>query len=223
MGRPKEFDYEQVLDAATATFWSEGVVKTSISSLVDAMQIQRSSFYNSFASKERILALVLDRYMASSPLNILINARTEMEAKQPDHVVIDLVLDISHFLAQKGTGRGCLFFNGLSELTVRDGEVYEIYQDYYVQLADGLSILLDRLEQEKAQDQAASRLSLDHMIGILLGLTHFSKLDSSEQRLATIGLDLLSGISPNLADAIANQSTRNTEAETDSTAARLQA
>ena len=219
MGRPKEFDYEQVLDAATDTFWADGVARTSISSLVDAMRIQRSSFYNSFASKERILGLVLDRYIKASPLNVLINARTEMEAKEPAHAALDLILDFSNFLADKGAGRGCMFLNGLSELTIKDGECYEIYQDYYVQLTGGLSILLERIEREKSKDQNQSKLSLDHMMGILLGMSHFSKLDCSEKRLATIGLDLLTGLAPDFSDALATQKETRQEASTE----RLQA
>ena len=205
MGRPKEFDYDQVLDAATVTFWTDGITKTSISSLVDAMQIQRSSFYNSFASKERILSLVLERYIARSPLNDLINAHAGMEEKRPDLALIDLIMDFSHFLAQRGAGRGCLFFNGLSELSVNDGEAFELYQDYYVQVAGGLSVLLDRLQAEFPDHQSKSKLSLDHLMGIMLGLTHFSKLDYSEQRLTRIGLDLLAGLSPALEHAEARR------------------
>ncbi|WP_114011354.1 TetR/AcrR family transcriptional regulator [Cohaesibacter intestini] len=208
MGRPKEFDYENVLDAATETFWADGVARTSISSLVESMHIQRSSFYNSFASKERILGLVLERYVKANPLNILINARTEMEAKEPEHAAIDLILDFSYFLSQKGAGRGCLLLNGLSELTVKDGECYEIYQDYYVQLTGGLSVLLERLDREKSSDQGKSKLSLDHMMGILLGMSHYSKLDCTEQRLANMGLDLLSGLSPNFTDALVSEQER---------------
>nr|WP_319472469.1 TetR/AcrR family transcriptional regulator [uncultured Cohaesibacter sp.] len=202
MGRPKEFDSETVLDAATNCFWSDGIVRTSISSLVDAMKIQRSSFYNSFGSREGILATVLDRYLESSPLHDLMKGGAIGEDQQPDLVLVDLIMDFSHFLADKGRGRGCLIFNGLSELNTEDLQSYELFQDQYANLTAGLSRLIERIKKEDTGSSEMGTLSLHHVLTILIGLAHYSKLDPTENRLATIGLDQLSGLSPHFAKLI---------------------
>ncbi len=202
MGRPKEFDSETVLEAATNCFWADGIVRTSISSLVDAMKIQRSSFYNSFGSREGILTTVLDRYLEISPLKELIKSGPVEDDQQPDLVLVDLILDFSHFLAEQGRGRGCLIFNGLSELNAEDAQSYEIFQDQYASLTAGLSRLIERIKQESPNKEDLGRLSVHHVMAILIGLAHYSKLDSSENRLAMIGLDQLSGLSPHFAALI---------------------
>ena len=222
MGRPKEFNFDFVMTAATDCYWRDGIARTSISSLVEAMKIQRSSFYNSFSSREGILATVLERYMVSSPLNQLIDGMQHNQTA-PDLSLVDLILDFSHFLAEKGNGNGCLFFNGLSELSARDGQVFEIYQDYYLRLTGGLSQLLDRYEQQVKTTEPAGSIKLDQVLCILIGLAHFSKIDPSELRLARIGLDQLSGLSPHFAALIKTQ-TRSVETMRQSNEAdRLQA
>ena len=212
MGRPKEFDSETVLEAATNCFWTDGIVRTSISSLVDAMKIQRSSFYNSFGSREGILATVLERYLEISPLKELMKTGPSEDDQQPDLILVDLILDFSHFLSNQGHGRGCLVFNGLSELNANDEQSYEIFQDQYANLTAGLSRLLDRIKQESLGTDDMGQLSLHHVMCILIGLAHYSKLDSSENRLVTIGLDQLSALSPHFASLI-NREVRSRNAE----------
>ena len=204
MGRPKEFDSDIVLQAATDCFWADGIAKTSISSLVAAMNIQRSSFYNSFTSREGILTLVLERYLQASPLASLVGLQEE-KGGEADLQLVDLILDFSHFLAEQGKGRGCLFFNGLSELQPEDGQAYEIYFDYYARLTDGLSQILGRVAQASHTGEATGPLTLQHILCILIGLAHYSKLDPSEHRLAKIGLEQLAGLSPHFASLIRSQ------------------
>ncbi len=212
MGRPKEFDSEVVLEAATNCFWSDGIVRTSISSLVDAMKIQRSSFYNSFGSREGILTTVLDLYLAGSPLKDLMKSVPSDEDQQPDLVLVDLILDFSHFLAEQGKGRGCLIFNGLSELNPDDEQAYELFQDQYASLTAGLSRLIERIKLENMGSEDSSRFSLQHVMCILIGLSHYSKLDSSEARLTSIGLDQLSALSPHFTRLIDREvRSRNSE------------
>ncbi|SNY91950.1 transcriptional regulator, TetR family [Cohaesibacter sp. ES.047] len=206
MGRPKEFDLDNVLTAASNCFWADGIARTSISSLVEAMRIQRSSFYNSFNSREGILATVLERYIEASPLRMLMSPTVQANQSKPDLLLIDFILDFSNFLAQEGRGRGCLFFNGLSELTPQDENAYEIYQDYYAQLADGLDHVIRRLETEVPAATANGTVSLDHLLCIFIGLAHFSRIDPTELRLAKIGLDQLAGLSPHFAALIRSHS-----------------
>ncbi|WP_319530740.1 TetR family transcriptional regulator [uncultured Cohaesibacter sp.] len=206
MGRPKEFDLDKVLTAASNCFWADGIARTSISSLVEAMKIQRSSFYNSFNSREGILATVMERYIASSPLQMLMSPAVQSSQTKPDLLLVDFILDFSSFLAHEGRGRGCLFFNGLSELTPQNESAYEIYQDYYLQLADGISHLIKRIEAENPAASAAGTISFDHLLCIFIGLAHFSRIDATEQRLTKIGLDQLAGLSPHFAALIRSQS-----------------
>ena len=60
--RPLAFDRKDALNKATDLFWSKGFEATSVDDLCGAMGIARSSFYNSFGSKQDLLAESMTDY-----------------------------------------------------------------------------------------------------------------------------------------------------------------
>ena len=65
-GRPREFDRDQALGAATDLFWRHGFEGASLAQLREAMGgISSASFYAAFKSKEALYREVLAGYLAS--------------------------------------------------------------------------------------------------------------------------------------------------------------
>lgn len=62
-GRPREFDPDQVLERVVALFWAQGFEATSMSDLVEATGLNKSSIYNSFGSKESLFRIAVQRYI----------------------------------------------------------------------------------------------------------------------------------------------------------------
>ncbi len=62
MARPREFDEAEALDQAMVVFWKKGYQNTSLDDLLEAMGIQRGSFYNTFGSKKETYLRAIDRY-----------------------------------------------------------------------------------------------------------------------------------------------------------------
>jgi len=62
MARPREFDEDEVLQAALRIFWEKGYESTSLADLLQAMGLTRSSFYKAFGSKETLFWRVVERY-----------------------------------------------------------------------------------------------------------------------------------------------------------------
>ena len=62
MARVIAFDYRLALDKATALFWKNGYVGTSLRDLLTAMGIGEGSFYNTLKSKKRLYLECLKRY-----------------------------------------------------------------------------------------------------------------------------------------------------------------
>jgi TetR/AcrR family transcriptional repressor of nem operon len=62
MGRPREFDPEAALDRAVDVFWTQGFDATSLRDLLQAMDLSKSSFYQTFSSKGELYLRCLDRY-----------------------------------------------------------------------------------------------------------------------------------------------------------------
>lgn len=61
-GRPRAFDRDAALDAATRLFWKKGYSATSIADLTEVMGIGSPSLYAAFGSKEQLYAEALDHY-----------------------------------------------------------------------------------------------------------------------------------------------------------------
>jgi len=63
-GRPKLYDADQALDAATQVFWARGFEETSLDDLALAMNMNRPSIYRAFGDKASIYQQSMLRFAA---------------------------------------------------------------------------------------------------------------------------------------------------------------
>jgi AcrR family transcriptional regulator len=62
MGRRREFDVNQALDAALAVFWRKGYEGASYTDLTQATGVERPALYSAFGNKETLFLRALERY-----------------------------------------------------------------------------------------------------------------------------------------------------------------
>jgi len=121
MGRPREFDEAKALDRAMEVFWKQGYENTSLNDLLEAMHIQRGSFYNTFGSKKETYLRALDRYgqfmTEGGPYTELANQEPSFKALQ---VLIDRYLES---VAGSGVLKGCFFTHASKENRGNDPEI----------------------------------------------------------------------------------------------------
>lgn len=118
MARPRSFDEEAALAAATDRFWRHGYAATSIRELGAAMGLGLPSLYNAFGGKRALFTRCLDRYLDGG-----MRARIRrLEAAMTPRAAIGAFLEeiVARSLADP---RGCLLVNSALEVAPHDPEV----------------------------------------------------------------------------------------------------
>ncbi|MQX36209.1 TetR/AcrR family transcriptional regulator [Roseospira navarrensis] len=116
MARPRSFDPDVALDRALETFWRHGYAGTSLPLLLDAMQISRSSFYETFGGKRDLFEAVLTRYDSRITRRIL----DALAEPGPIRDVLRRMMDQQVARALGDEGKGCLIGNTSVELGPHD-------------------------------------------------------------------------------------------------------
>lgn len=117
IGRPREFDSDQALQAAMQVFWSQGYEATSLADLIEAMQISKSSFYQTFQNKHQLFQNCITYYQDS-----FISVMTESleQAKTGRAFIEDTFISKAEKTHSDCNRRGCLILNCVSEFSQRD-------------------------------------------------------------------------------------------------------
>ena len=127
MGRPKEFNEEEVVSIAMNLFWVNGYEKTSLTDLLRAMRLSKSSFYQTFRSKKELFKKSLEFYFDSN-CSILSKMREDYSSKDILNFFINRQFDE---FEQEGSVRGCLLMNSGAECHEKYPELISIISHYY--------------------------------------------------------------------------------------------
>ena len=127
MGRPKQFDEDEVLGKAMDLFWRQGYKATSIRDLVEQTGIGEGSLYDSFGGKRELFLAALERY---GRLFAPLLKRLEQPGS-PKRAIEDFVYLIAGFLAAQEDHRGCMVTNTAIELAPHDPQMRELLRTTY--------------------------------------------------------------------------------------------
>lgn len=100
VGRPRQFDEQQVLEAAMLQFWEHGYERTSLAQLRAATGLSSASIYHAFDSKEGLFQRAIEHYV-SRPGSITSLTRDDSIPARDAvanllHGTIDMQTDPSH-------------------------------------------------------------------------------------------------------------------------------
>lgn len=182
MPRLPEFDRGEVLDNALNLFWSDGYEASSISRLLEVMNLNRGSLYGSFGSKAELFRVVLDHYMAYLQ-GQLFNS-TLVGVEDPCEAITSFFEKAFFEPDQSQLANGCLLFNAVSELNNNEPElagkaiesIHWIRQLFYTRL------LQARQLGKIGSDQDIESLA-DYMIALVAGLRTMCKSGADAQAL----------------------------------------
>jgi TetR/AcrR family transcriptional repressor of nem operon len=166
-GRPREFDADEVLDRVVELFWEQGYEATSVTDIVEATGLNKSSLYNAFGSKETLFNLALERYMA---MRIgLVTAALANGQKGLDDLET-LFGAMEQELESEAGARGCLAVNASTELGYRDEKAQDVSKRYRDAIREAFASVFERAARrgEIADGMAStySEVLLAWMLGI---------------------------------------------------------
>jgi TetR/AcrR family transcriptional repressor of nem operon len=178
----KQFDVDEARDRAMATFWARGYKATSMQELLDAMGIQRGSFYGTFGSKRDILLDSLSRYDADRA-----KAFAQLRlGRTPAQAIGRLFRSVADGGLRAGP-RGCFLVASASELAPGDEEVAAIVNRAFAEIE---SFLLDAIEDGKSRREIAATLDSGTvaraLLGMLLGMQVLARSGANRKVLASI-------------------------------------
>lgn len=155
MARTKNFNREEALQRALQLFWCKGYHATSMQDLVDHMQINRSSLYDTFGDKRTVFLEALKQYQQQST-QALINKFTE--SKDLKATVESVFKTILEEITSCSTKTGCFMVNASIEMASSDPEVDQIIAENNAAAQQAIYLAL-----QKAHDKGEIKSGNDPM------------------------------------------------------------
>jgi len=124
IGRPKAFDEDEALEKAMYYFWEHGYESAGLTDLLTAMGIKKSSFYQTFESKEKLFIKCLELYTQNS----MYYFHGQKELHGAKGALIELMNMLLVEVRNVGHTKGCLVMNSGGECYAKFGHLNPLVQ-----------------------------------------------------------------------------------------------
>ena len=192
MARTKAFDTDEVLDRALRIFWRNGYEATSMQELVDGMQINRASIYDTFGSKEALYLSALQRYQARHQCQVQQLLAQHPSAREALDQLLGNMIQESVSDSEK---KGCFVINATTGLANRNQEVNRLVSENEQRMAYAFEDLIKQGQArgEIAKDRDARVLS-SYIFSSLQGLRVLAVTNSDLATLRQVKDTVLSAL-----------------------------
>ncbi len=178
--RTKEFETDEIADAAMQVFWRRGYAATSVQDLVDGTGLSRSSLYSTFQSKQRLYQKALQRYELLTTLN---NVELLGGSGSPKVLIRQLLLNIVEDELNDSEHKGCLIANACLELAGHDEDVSKFVISNLQKIQHALENLLIKAQQSgEISSTQNPRALASFFVNTIQGLRVLGKGSPLEQR-----------------------------------------
>lgn len=182
MPRPLQFDRNDVLNKALGLFWSDGYAASSISRLLNVMNLNRGSLYSSFTDKRTLFKEALDFYFKSIFSALLKPNLIEIE--DPEESLREFFYHALLYEDPKVLSKGCFLFNTVSELSNTEPDLANDANYYLFEIRN---IFSRRLEEAKliglVESSDNSEAQANYLMGVLAGLRLQCKMGLGKEEL----------------------------------------
>ncbi len=191
MGRPKAFDRDLAVEIVMNEMWEHGYETCSVKAISEKLGITRSSFYNSFGSREKLFFEVLDVYLENSPDTVLSDITTDNNVL---HEMCQFFRLVCKTRADDPEARGCLAVNSIAALVGTDEtigpKIEKAIHSRIERFENILQLAVDNGEIESINLHAKA-LALQNL---LIGLNMMAKVVHDENELWALTKQTLQGL-----------------------------
>ncbi|QRF09866.1 TetR/AcrR family transcriptional regulator [Acinetobacter pittii] len=178
--RTKEFETDEIADAAMQVFWRRGYAATSVQDLVDGTGLSRSSLYSTFQNKQGLYQKALQRYELLTTLN---NVKLLSSSGSPKALIRQLLINVVEDELNDSEHKGCLVANACLELVGHDEDVSQFVASNLQKLQHTLESLLIKAQQSgEITSTQNPRALASFFLNTMQGLRVLGKGSPLEQR-----------------------------------------
>ncbi|GJG95057.1 TetR/AcrR family transcriptional regulator [Cupriavidus pauculus] len=187
-GRPREFNYDEVVDSAIGLFRQRGFGATSIADLVEATSLTRGSLYKAFTDKKSVYVAALERYVRLGHERIRAIAGGQGTGRERVAKLLAYYLEQS----RSEPGRlGCLVVATGLEATVVDPDIARMFEQALKYLEQTLSELIRiGIEDHSIRVDVNTKAAAKALLCFLQGLRVVGKSDLHRDHLDKAMLDM---------------------------------
>lgn len=185
VGRPREFDENQVLRTASEIFWSIGYAGTTMDAIAAATGLGKGSLYGAFGDKRQLFLRVFDDYCTD-----IANAVRQALDGPDDQAFERLRAHIRAVAAKTAADtahRGCLLAKGTAELAEHDSDVAARSLRTFDIIEQALAADIRGAQRHGDIDPAADPHQLaDLVLAVLRGIEALGKAGKDQATLQAI-------------------------------------
>ena len=177
MGRPKNFNREEVLEKAMPVFWKHGFSDTTLQELERATGVNKSGLYSEFRDKEDLFVACLRYYLENQQKRGLLT-------KGPlgwDNVETFL----KHGPLNKAEQKGCFSVNSMREFAILPDEAHAIVAKNRATLQRLLTMNIEAEKPRMAPD-AIAEMVLSFFSGLCIERNLESGKNSSARKIDSL-------------------------------------
>ena len=180
MARPQAFDKSEVLHNALRVFWQKGYEATSMTDLLEATGLSKSSLYNTFGSKHDLLLAAFDAYREDRQREMQC-VLAQGTARQAIDIFFRMIITDAHAPEFR---HGCMSINQAVEMAPHDPEIRSRVDEDFQRIEDALTRTIERGQAEGSVkgDRNARQLA-QLMVVVFPGLQVLVRAGSNSTRL----------------------------------------
>jgi len=186
MGRNREFDVDQALDAALCVFWRKGYEGTSYTDLTQATGVERPALYSAFGNKEALFRRVLAHYYEH--FQDFFPAALELPTSR--EVVAHIFRSAAELHTRYPDRKGCLYVHGA---LAGSDDAEPIRLALIDARSDGEAWLRDRFERAKQGGDLPETANCAALAAFVMAVLHGMAVQAK------------AGISRDMLEAVAEQ------------------